>query len=168
MAAAAGAPLAAPVDLDPRRVEVDRHRLGRIAPERPIERPARPRQRPLGGPDVRAAEALRELRRGRRRGSLRHRPQGSAGAVRAQLLDIREALAACELALRQRDQQLAGREAAFAQLDRRRPAHLGELGVQQRHKPQRRHQLARDREPAYGVSDSSSARISIRPGRLSR
>ena len=73
----------------------------------------------------------------------------AAGHRRGRRADphIGEALPANQLALSQRDHKLAGREAALAQLHRRRPADLGEFGVEQRHEPQRRHQLPGDREP---------------------
>jgi len=74
----------------------------------------------------------------RRRG--RHPPRAAkvgAGTVAAQLLDVIKALAADQLGLRERQQQLATGHPARTDFDRRSAALPGKLPVDQPDKPQR-------------------------------
>jgi hypothetical protein len=75
--------------LDPGAVQIDRHRLGKITPERPVQMLAAARQRPLDPLAVHATEILGALQRRRRRRRER-RPQSRSGLVLAQPLHTGE------------------------------------------------------------------------------
>jgi hypothetical protein len=140
-AVARRAALAVAVDLDHRGVRIDRHRLRRIAPERPVQTVPGARQTSLDRLTARAAKPLGQLQGGRRGGHLGDRTQRRARAIRAQFLDVIEALAADQLRLGQRDHQLTAGDAATALLDRRGPAFARQLGVHQAHQPRSARQL---------------------------
>lgn len=69
-----------------------------------------------------------------------------------------------QLALNQQDDQLTGRQATAADLDRPRAALERKLTIDQPGYIEPAGQLAADRQPAYGVRPGSSARTMIRPG----
>jgi hypothetical protein len=94
-----------------------------------------------------AAEALGVLQRARRRRRVGERPQPGAGAVGADVLEVIKKRPADQLAFRQRDDQLARRQAAAADLDRPRTALENKLRVDQLRQPDPPRQLAADRQP---------------------
>ncbi len=73
-------------------------------------------------------------------------PKVGAGTVAAQLLDVVKALAADQLGLRERQQQLATRHPARTDFDRRSAALPGKLPVDQPDKPQRSRERPDHRE----------------------
>ena len=148
--AACGALLASAVDGHLGCVQIDGRRLAAVASQRPVQTLTRARSRALDPLAVHAPEALGVLqgRRRRRRGA--DRAQRGAGAVSAHVLDVVKERAADQLALSHRDHQLAGREAAAADLHRPGAPLHGQLGVDQPRQPEPVRQLARDRQPGVG------------------
>jgi hypothetical protein len=159
--------LATAVDLEHRRVQVDRDRLARITCQRPIQPLAGARQAALDGLTQTAPEALGQLQRRRRRRHPRDRAQVRPGRVGAQLLDLVEALAADQLRLRQRDDQLAARHATAAALDRHRAPLAGKLAVDQLDQPRPARQLAHAHQPRERRQPLIVGAKTIRPRPLS-
>jgi hypothetical protein len=92
----AGTRLVAPVDLDPGRVEVQRHRTFRPAAELAVHAVRAGRERLLGGAQMRAAVAPRQLTRRRGRRHVGDRTQLRAGRIGAQALEIEHRVTAAE------------------------------------------------------------------------
>jgi hypothetical protein len=138
---------AAAVHLYPGGVEIDRHQLGPLAPERAIQMLAHARARALDPLTVHTPKVLGALQRGRRRRRRGDRPQPAARLISADLLQIGEELAADQLALRERDHQLPRREPPPADLHRPRPALDRQLRIDELHQPQPPGQLAGHRQP---------------------
>jgi len=133
-----GAVLLASVHGDPRRVQIDRHRLAELTTERPVKPRARRRDRPLDPLAVHPAKALGPLQRRRRRGHLAHRPQRRPRRVRALVDQVIEERTADQLALRQTDHQLAGRGTPPANLHRPRAPLPSKLTIDPGDQPQPR------------------------------
>ena len=94
LAVARRALLAAAVHLHLGGVQIDRHRLPRLAPERAIEMIANARGGALDPLAVHTTKVLRALQSSRCRRRPAHRPQPITGRVRAHLLQIGEELPA--------------------------------------------------------------------------
>jgi hypothetical protein len=117
-----GAWLVPLVDLDPGRVEVQRHPTVGAAAELTVHGVRAGRKRGLGRAQVRAPEAPRQLIRSRRRRDLGDRTQLGARLVGPQPFQVEHRVAAAQHRLGDRDQQLPGRAAAGALNDcRARP-----------------------------------------------
>jgi len=99
VAVARRALLAAAVHLDPGRVQIDRHRLLALAPERTIEMLPHARAGALDPLAVHPPEILGALQRRWRRRDARDGPQPATSLVSADLVQIGEELAADQLAL---------------------------------------------------------------------
>jgi hypothetical protein len=138
------------MDLKLGGVQIDRRLLAAIAAKRPVKPAAHAGQRPLDRLDVTPAEATGQLAGGRRRRHPHRGAQPRAGAVATQLLDVVKALAADQLGLGQRDDQLTARHAPAADLHRRGPTLGRKLAVDQLHQPQPLGDLAGDRQPGVG------------------
>ena len=102
--------LGAAVDGDLRGVEIDRGRLVRLTPERAVQALAGTAHRAFGALAMHPTEALGDLQRGRRGRRSGDRAQRGPGTVSAQILEMVKERAADQLALRQADDQLTGRE----------------------------------------------------------
>jgi hypothetical protein len=169
LAAASGPLLLAAVYRRLGRVQIEGHLLGRDAAEATVELVAATRDGALDRADMRGPEPARELPRGRRRRRLRDRPELGARLIRADVLEVIEALRADQLRLGDRDRQLARREPPPALLDRHHPSGRGQLRIDQLHQPQAAAHLARDSQPGVpGQRRIISAKLdpSGAPGRV--
>lgn len=143
--------------LDLGGVQIDRRRHTRITGKRAVKAAADPGDRSLDGLDVAAPKSPGQLAGRRGRGHSPRTAQAPASLIGAQIFDVIEALAADQLRLGQREQQLAARDTALADLDRRRPARPSQLTIDQTDQPERADECSTTASPANGVRCSSSA-----------
>ena len=146
-AVARSALLAAAVHLDHGRVQIDRHRLAALTPNRAVKLFTNACRGALDPLAMHAPEVLGALQRRRRRRRLANHPQSATRLIGANLLQIGEELAAHKLRLGDRDNQLPRREPPPPDLHRPRPALDRQLRIDQLHQPQPACQLAGHRQP---------------------
>ncbi len=134
------------VDLKLGGVQIDRRVLAWVAAQRAIQTTAHAGERSLDRLDVTAPKTPGELASRRRR---RHPQRGAYPAARTigtQLLDVVKALAADQLGLGERDNQLATADTALTRLDRRRTTLTRKLAVDQPDQPQAPRERTDDRQ----------------------
>jgi hypothetical protein len=142
-----GTGLVAAIDLDPGRVEIERHLRARRPAELGIHAVRASRECRLGRAQMRPSVSPRELARCRRRRHLGHRAQLRARRIATQPLEIEHRVTATEHRVSHRHQQLPRRTAPRTLLDRGQsanPRRRLDRPIQRRDQLQTAHQLADD------------------------